>query len=117
MRRPAVPTGELDREITLEFKTAGQSTSGEPTEAWGTPATVWANVRALSGREFYSQLGAQLVADETLVFVIRHRTDVRAGTARIKYNAGDAERIYNIRRVAEFGRRAGLEIYADTVSA
>jgi len=112
-----VRIGELDREITLEFKTAGQSSSGEPTETWGTPATVWANVRPLSGRELYTQLGAQLVADETLVFTIRHRTDVRAGTARIKYNAGDTERIYNIRRVAELGRRAGLEIFADTVTA
>ena len=109
--------GRMDRQVTLEFKTPGQSTSGEPTEVWGTPAVVWAEVRPLSGREYYAASAAQLVAEETLVFEIRHRSDVRAGVARIKYDAGDGERIYNIRRVVELGRRAGLEIYADTVSA
>jgi len=112
--------GELDREIVLQAKTAGQSGSGEPTEVWapidtgGVPAgTVWAKVRPLSGREYYAALGAQIVAEETLVFRIRFRTDVRPGTARIQYEA----RTYNIRRVAEVGRRDGLDIYADTVTA
>jgi SPP1 family predicted phage head-tail adaptor len=105
--------GKLDREITLEFKTPGQSGSGEPTETWGTPATVWAAVRPLSGREYYAALGAQIVAEETLVFSIRHRTDVRPGTTRIQYES----RTYNIRRVAEVGRRDGLDIFADTVTA
>lgn len=107
--------GKLDREITLQFKSSGQSGSGEPTEDWVTvpPVVVWANVRPLSGREYYTALGAQVVAEETLVFTIRHRADVRAGTARIQYDS----RTYNIRRVAELGRRDGLEIYADTVEA
>jgi len=105
--------GKLDREITLEFKTAGQSGSGEPTEVWGQPAVVWAAVRPLSGGEYYAALGAQIVAEETLVFRIRFRTDVRPGTARIQYEA----RTYNIRRVAQVGRRDGLDIFADTVTA
>jgi SPP1 family predicted phage head-tail adaptor len=75
--------------------------------------TVWANVRPLSGREYYAALAAQIVAEETLVFEIRHRTDVRPGTARVLYES----RTYNIRRVAEIGRRDGLSIFADTVEA
>jgi SPP1 family predicted phage head-tail adaptor len=105
--------GGLDRKITLEFKTAGQSGSGEPTESWGTPTTVWARVRALSGREFYAFLAAQVVAEETLHFGIRWRADVRPGTARIQYEG----RTYNIQRVGEIGRRRYLDIVADTVKA
>jgi SPP1 family predicted phage head-tail adaptor len=105
--------GKLDLEITLEFKSAGQSPSGEPTETWGSALTVWAAVRPLSGREYYAALAAQIVAEETLVFSIRHRTDVRAGTARIQHQG----RTYNIRRVVELGRSDGLDIYADTVGA
>ena len=109
--------GRLDRQITLEFRTAGKSASGEPTETWGSAETVWAEVRALTGREFYAATAAQIVADETLVFTIRFRSDVRPASARVKYNPGDLERTYNIRRVAELGRRDGLEITAEAVTA
>lgn len=105
--------GKLDRQITLEFKTSGQSGSGEPTESWGSAVTAWAQVRPLSGREYYAALGAQIVAEETLVFGIRYRSDVRPGTARVVYEG----RTYNIRRVAEVGRRDGLEITGDTAEA
>lgn len=112
-----VALGELDRLITLEFKTSGQSASGEPTETWGSAESVWAKVIPLSGAEFFSALAAQLVAEEMLVFHVRYRTDIRAGVTRIKYNPGDVERIYNIRRVTEVGRRVRLEIHADSKRA
>jgi SPP1 family predicted phage head-tail adaptor len=111
--------GRLDRQITLEFVTRGQSASKEPTEDWSTipPVTVWAEVRPVSGREYYAAVAAQIVADEMLAITIRHRTDVRPGTARVKYDPGDGEKTYNIRRVAEIGRRDGLTIFAETVTA
>lgn len=107
--------GKLDREITLEFKTSGQSGSGEPTEDWVTipPVNVWADVRPLSGREFYAAAAAQMVADEVLVFTIRFRSDVRPGVARVQYQG----RTYNLRRVAELGRQEGLELFGETVEA
>ena len=109
--------GERDREVVVEFKSDGQSGSGEPTETWGSPATIWAKVRALSGREYYALLAQQIVAEEMLVFNVYWRADIRPGKARIKYNAGDIERIYNVRRVVEIGRRVELDIYADTAVA
>lgn len=109
--------GERNREIVIEFRSQGQSGSGEPTETWGSPAPAWAKVRPLSGREYYALLAQQIVAEEMLVFNIRWRADVRPGTARVKYNAGDVERIYNVRRVAEVGGRAELDVYADTAVA
>lgn len=109
--------GELDRRVTVEFRTKGTSSSGEPTETWGSAEAIWAGVRPLSGREYYSALAAQVVAEETLIFRLRWRSDVRPGNARIKYDAGDGERIYNIRRVAEIGRREGLDVQADTAEA
>lgn len=110
-------SGERDREIVVEFKSDGQSGSGEPTETWGSPETLWAKVRQISGREAYSLLAQQIVAEEMLVFNVNWRADIRAGKARIKYNAGDVERIYNVRRVVEVGRRAELEVFADTAVA
>jgi len=109
--------GERDRRIIAEFKSAGQSASGEPTETWGSPETLWAKVRSLNGREYYSLMAQQIVAEEMLVFNIRWRADIRPGTSRIKYNAGGAERIYNVRRVEEIGRRAELNVFADTAVA
>lgn len=109
--------GERNSEIVLEFKAKGQSGSGEPTETWGSPVTVWAKVRPLSGREAYALIAQQIVAEEMLVFNIYWRSDIRADTARIKYNAGDVERIYNVRRVEEIGRRAELNVFADSAVA
>lgn len=105
--------GELDREITLEFVTQGQTSSGDPTEAWGSATTVWARVLGLSGREYFAAQAAQVLAEEMLTFKIYFRDDVRPGTARVTYNS----RIYNIRRVVEIGRREYLVIYADTAEA
>lgn len=105
--------GRLDRKITLEFKTAGQSASGEPTEAWGNAVQVWARRQALSGREYYAALAAQIVAEEMMVFTLRYRADVRPNTARIL----DEGRTYDVRRVAEIGRREALAVYADTQRA
>ena len=101
----------LDREITIQFLTKGTSSSGEPTEDWTTiaAATEWAKVVPLSGREYYAQSAEQLVAIETLHFMIRFRSDVRPGTARIQYQG----RTYNIRRVGETERNRWLEIDAD----
>ena len=109
-----VDIGQLDREITLQFKTSGQTASGEPTETWGSDVAVWAKVTPLSGREYYSLLAQQIVADEMLVFRIRWRADARPGAARIRQYLG---RDYNIRRVAELRRQQGLDIYADTATA
>lgn len=106
--------GTLDREITLQFKTDGQTGSGEPTETWGGDSTVWSQVTPLSGREYYGLLAQQVVADEMLVFRIRWRADVRPGTSRVRQYLG---RDYNIRRVAEIGRQEGLDVYADTAVA
>ncbi len=107
--------GALDRQITLEFKTSGQTASGEPTETWGTATVIAANVRAVSGREYYAALGAQIVAEEMLVCTVRYHANlnIRPGTARVLYET----RTYNIRRVVELGRRQWLEIHADTAVA
>ena len=111
-------SGKLDRQVTLQFKTPGKSASGEPTEAWGQNAVVYARVQPLSGREYWAAVAAQIVAEEMLVFTIWFRADVRPGTAQILYQvSGGPVRTYNIRRVVEIGRREFLECYADCKTA
>lgn len=107
--------GAFDRQIVLEAKTAAKVGAGEPIDTWATLATVYAQVLPVSGREWYGATADQLVAMEMLQFRIRWRpgSDVRAGTARIKYQG----RIYNIRRVSEIGRNKVLEVDADTNEA
>jgi SPP1 family predicted phage head-tail adaptor len=105
--------GQRDRLIVLQFKTQGTSASGEPTDAWGGDVPVFASVRGLSGREYYSAAAAQLVADEMLIFGICYRADVRVGVARVVYGG----RIYSIRHAVELGRQVDLEIQGETVTA
>lgn len=105
--------GRLDREVLLEFKTQGKSAHGEPTDTWGQPATVYAGVHPANGRKYYSATGAQLVAEEGLVFTIRFRADVRPSSTRLTYGG----RVYIIRNVTELGRQVGLEVLGETVTA
>lgn len=108
-----MPVGSLDRQITLQFKTSSVSAGGEPLDTWGGDVKVWALVEPVSGREYFAALAAQLVAEEFLSFTIRFRSDVRPGTAQVVYQG----RTYNIRRVAEEGRRQYLQIFGETTTA
>ena len=96
--------GRLDRRITIEQPTAAVNTFGEPVQTWADLATVWASVRAKSGREFFAG-GEQATADT--VFRIRYRSDVTR-VMRISYGGA----VYDITAIAEIGRREGLEIIA-----
>lgn len=56
---------ELDRRVTFEQRTPGQDAIGQPLDEWdpvptiGVNGTVWAAVKALSGREFLAAQAGQ----------------------------------------------------------
>lgn len=95
--------GGLDRRVTLREPSAGTDTIGQPTETWADAATVWAEVREIKGREYFE--AAQVQAERTVTFRIRYRSDVTEKW-RIVWNGTE----YDIRALAEIGRREGLEI-------
>lgn len=70
--------GRLNRRCVIQRRTGGTNDWGEPLpEGWETHATVWANVKHLSGSE-------AIKADAEVSTVrasirIRHRSDITAG--------------------------------------
>ena len=66
--------GRYRERIVLQQKTLAANAIGEQAEMWATLATVWANVRPMSGREL---VRAGAVMTETVWIIrIRHRSDV-----------------------------------------
>jgi SPP1 family predicted phage head-tail adaptor len=66
--------GKLNRLVTIQQLAAGQDAAGQPVQTWSTLATVWANIRHLSGVETI-KAGAETSAVKASIR-IRRRTDV-----------------------------------------
>ncbi len=103
--------GKLDRRISIETRSVTRSASGEEVEAWATLATVWARVQPIGGREAYSAAAGQIAPTETSRFTVRWLASVTLQD-RISYNG----KTWNIRNLAELGRREGLEITAEAIA-
>lgn len=98
--------GRLDRRVTIQqSQVTGHNSFNEPIRTWVDLATVWAQVTDVGGREYFAAAAVQ--AERTSRFLIRWRSDVTE-TMRISYGG----KIYDIRSIAEVGRRVGLDIRA-----
>ena len=97
--------GRLDRRVIIQNLILTPNAYGEPIESWATFATVWAEVRDLRGREFFS--AQQVNAEVETIFRIRWLAGVLA-TMRISYDS----KAYDILGIAEIGRHDGLELMA-----
>ncbi len=101
--------GELRDKVVIQQKTSGTDPWGAPLpEAWEYYATVWANVRHLSGTE-----SIKAGADVSVVrasFRIRHRAGIDAG---MRLLAGGA--VYDIEAVLPGGRREWMDLAAKRV--
>jgi len=68
--------GALRDRVVIQSNTTAVDSQGGRTSSWGTLATVWAHVRALSGSE---QIDAAAVGSQVRYEVeIQYRTDVTA---------------------------------------
>lgn len=80
-----VKAGQLRHTVELQAKTpSGVNAYGEPTESWGTYATVHASIDPVTGREFTS--GGGIRSDVTHKIVIRHNSSCGAGD-RVKFGS------------------------------
>lgn len=101
--------GELRHRVTIQQKTTTQDTYGAPVETWAALATVWANVEALSGREFFDS--QQTVAQADHRITIRYRSDVKPAM-RVIYGT----RTFDIQAVLDKeGRKRALELLCKEV--
>ena len=99
--------GGLDRRMTLErFTSEPDPIYGTPIKTWAPLATVWAEVRQQSGREYLSAQGAMMVAERLVVFFIRWYPDLTVQD-RVVHDG----RVHDIREVREIGRRDGVELH------
>lgn len=96
--------GKLDRRIDIEQRTLTKNAYGEETETWSVWATVWAQKRPKTGREYFE--AQQERAESEVVWRIRHRTGIKVGEMRVN----DGTHTYDIESVIEMGRREGLEL-------
>lgn len=101
--------GQLDTPITIQRKTGGTDAWGAPLpEAWEDYATVWANVRHLSGTESI-KAGADVSVVRASIR-IRWRQDVTAGMRVVACAA-----VYDIEAVLPGQRREWLDLQAKQV--
>jgi len=87
--------GRLNQRITIEQRTAGQDAAGQPAGTWQAVATVWADVRHLSGLETI-KAGAESSAVKASIR-IRNRSGLNAGM-RVVHGGS----IYNIKAVPPY---------------
>lgn len=95
--------GELDQRITLQNRSVTQDTFGQDITVWVDVLTVWAQVQALRGREFFA--AAQVQQEKTLKVRIRYRSDV-SPTWRFIWQG----RVHDITSVIPVGRKEMLEL-------
>jgi SPP1 family predicted phage head-tail adaptor len=106
--------GKLDRWITIQSKTVSRTALGDPTETWGTLASVWAEVQPLSGREYFDGQASQRVSSKACRFRIRYLAAVSKDTQlRVLHDDGLT---YDIKNIAELGRRDGLELTGEALA-
>jgi SPP1 family predicted phage head-tail adaptor len=101
--------GELDRKVRLEQATLAANDFGEQIKTWSLLAEVWASRAVLSGTETFDS--DQIAATALYRFRMYYRTDLDA-RCRIVYEGKN----YNIKFVAEIGRREGLDVTAELIN-
>ena len=95
--------GRLNQTVTLQSRTTVQDAAGHDTITWTDIATVRAEVRALSAREFFA--AAQTQMEQTIKVRIRYRSDVDM-TCRLVWQG----RNHDITGVIPIGRNDVLEL-------
>lgn len=97
--------GPMDRRVVLQTASASTDSYGQGVQSYTDLATVWANVRYLTGRELL--LAQQTTPNAQVKFQIRYRSDIDE-TSRIVHDGAT----YDIQHIAVIGRNVGLEILA-----
>lgn len=96
--------GDMDRRVTIRRYTSTVDEYGDPVQAWTDLATVSANVRQESGREFMA--AATEMGSRKVIFRLRWLAGLTV-TDQVRFEGHD----HDIHEVRELGRRAGLELH------
>ncbi len=100
--------GKLDRLVTIKSRDTGQDAMGQPLTTWSLVATVWANIKYLSG---LSAIKAEADVSLTKTSIrIRYRTGINHGM-RIE-SSGE---VFDIQAVLPVGRNDYLDLVCERV--
>ncbi|HBE9079245.1 phage head closure protein [Serratia fonticola] len=86
--------GQMRHRITIQNFTTIELPSGSEKEVWFDVATVWAEVKAISGRELLAS-GAEM-SEITLRVWLRYRADVGSASRILWQQKGDRQLAYSI---------------------
>lgn len=95
--------GDLDQRVTLQSRSVVKDANGQDVITWVPEASVWAQVQAVRGREFFA--AAQVQQEQTVKVRIRYRTDVLLSW-RLVWQG----RNHDITGIVPVGRKDMLEI-------
>ena len=98
-----IAAGDFDQRVTLQSRNTAKDAYGQDTITWTDVCTVWAQVQALRGREFFA--AAQVQQEQTVKVRIRYRSDVLT-TWRLVWQG----RNHDITGAIPVGRNDMLEI-------
>lgn len=96
---------QLDQRVQIQRKAVTRASNGEEVVTWVLVATVWAEVRALRGEEFFA--GAQMQNSVDHQVRLRWRADI---TREMRILWGDQP--LDIVSIVPLGRHDALEILA-----
>mgnify|MGYP001765327238 CR=1 FL=1 len=99
--------GDMDRRIMIQGVEYIFDDYGGYEEVWTDVATVWAEVKQESGREFFA--AAAIQSERKVVFRLRWLDGITV-VHRVLYGG----REHNIHEVRELGRQEGLELHTTT---
>lgn len=103
--------GALDRRIEIQGATVTRDPdSNEQITAWTTVATVWANRRDVSAREFLA--AGSVHSEQLVVFTIRWRAEIDTGM-RVLHDG----QVFDLTGKGEIGRRQYLTLQSKAVDS
>lgn len=101
-----VAAGRMDRRIVIQAVTETRDSMGGPVQSWSTFATVWAERKDLTGREYFAA-GQSERAEIESVWRIRHLSGL---TNKHRFTHGGET--YDIESIATIGRDEAMELRA-----
>lgn len=102
--------GALDQRVTLQQRQSGVDAIGQPVQGWSAVATVWADVRHVSGLEAVKADAAAAMTRASIR--IRWRAGVDAGMRVVHGSTA-----YEIRAVLGDRRAGRLDLVCEAINA
>lgn len=86
--------GDMNRRVRIEQRGQGQDDLGQPIDMWTEVATVWCNVRMLTGKETLTSDAE--VASATASIRIRYRTNIDNGMRAVLLKFVDGQPVDDV---------------------